>query len=86
MTIDQQAQELEKSYVSYARVKEQRWRSPEDRQEAIRTLKHQLAEAERVLQLPPAAGQSRGGRSKLILWGEMARAAINEAEHPRKTG
>jgi hypothetical protein len=72
MTMDEQAQRLEASYVRFHR---QPWRTTEDRREALHTLRGQLRDAERCLQQPPTRDTDRA-RSKLILWCELTRATL----------
>jgi hypothetical protein len=82
MTIDEQAQTLEASYAKFHRQSSQPWRTPEDRREALNTLKSQLREAERTLRLPETGDTARA-RSKLILWCELTKATIEEGA-PRR--
>jgi hypothetical protein len=77
MTIHEQAQQLETSYGLYHRTMIQRWRSPEDKQEALSTLKGHLREAERTLSLPPTS-DTASAHAKLVLWCEMTKAALKE--------
>jgi hypothetical protein len=82
MTIEEQAQALEQSYATYHRQTSQQWRTPEDRREALNTLKGHLREAERCLNLPPTS-DTNSARSKLILWVEMTKGTIQERESQR---
>jgi hypothetical protein len=77
MTIDEQAANLEASYAKYHRQTSQTWRTEEDRREALNTLKGQLREAERCLNLPPTS-DTTSARLKLILWCELTQATIEE--------
>jgi hypothetical protein len=77
MTIHEQAQQLETSYGLYHRTISQRWRTSEDKQEALSTLKGHLREAERTLHLTEMS-ETSSARASLVLWCEMTKAALKE--------
>jgi hypothetical protein len=77
MTIEQQAQALEQAYATYHRMTTQTFRTDEDRQQALQTLKGHLTVADQTLRLPPTRETARA-RSKLTLWSELTRGTLKE--------
>jgi hypothetical protein len=79
MSFEGQARDLQDLLHRLERTKRQRWVTVDDRQALLTTMKTQLAEAERTLNLPapPGAGHTRG---QLIVWTARARGTLTSLE------
>ena len=80
MTIEEQAQALEKSLITLEAMRKKPWLTTDDRRATVQSVKAQVAAAERTLQFP-ATSDTAYGRQKLILWTELAHGTLKSAEY-----
>ena len=80
MTIEEQAQTLEKSLHILEAMKKKPWMSAEDRRAVVEDIRSRIHTAEATLNLPTRAAEAYG-RQKLILWTEMANGTLKSAEY-----
>ncbi len=79
MTLEEQAASIEHALRQLVRVDRQQWTTPEDKDALVRTLKSQVSQADRVLQLPPTP-EPTSARGKLMAMAELARASVKSYE------
>jgi hypothetical protein len=83
MTLEEQAASqaasIEHALRQLVRVDRRQWTTPEDKDALVRTLKSQVSQADRVLQLPPTP-ETTAARGKLIAMAELARGSVKSYE------
>jgi hypothetical protein len=80
VTIQEQAENLERSLHTLERMKSKPWLSAEDRRVVVEDLRPRIRTAEATLNLP-ARPDEASGRQKLILWHEMAVGTLKSPEY-----
>jgi hypothetical protein len=80
VTVEEQAKELERSLNQLEGMKKKSWMSAEDRRAVVEDLRSRIRTAEATLNLPLRPDEA-SGRSKLILWHEIAVGTLKSAEY-----